>query len=85
MRISYSTTTNRVIPKAESILAAKVLFKLLGPGDASTDLKMYVQNCDFAGPAETWCSVAYLLNILDLLKPSIFHIRWRSVGALLSF
>ena len=85
MRISYSTTTNRVIPKAESILAAKVLFKLLGPGDSSTDLKTYVQNCDFAGPTKTWCSVAYLLNILDLLKPSICHIRWRSVDALLSF
>lgn len=62
-----------------------MLFKLLGPGDASTDLKTYVQNFDFASPTNTWCSVAYLLNILDSLKPSIFHIQWRSVGALLSF
>ncbi|KXN92166.1 E3 ubiquitin-protein ligase E3D [Leucoagaricus sp. SymC.cos] len=40
MRISYSTTSSRIIPKTGSILAAKVLFKLLGPADASTDLKI---------------------------------------------
>ncbi|KAF9450605.1 hypothetical protein P691DRAFT_810009 [Macrolepiota fuliginosa MF-IS2] len=39
MRISYSATSNRITPKTGSIFAAKVLFKLLGPADASIDLK----------------------------------------------
>ncbi|XP_006463426.1 hypothetical protein AGABI2DRAFT_225212 [Agaricus bisporus var. bisporus H97] len=38
MRISYSAPSNRIIPKTASIFAAKVLFKLLGPAEASTDL-----------------------------------------------
>jgi len=40
MRISYSAAVSRIIPKTGSIFAAKVLFKLLGPTDASTDLKI---------------------------------------------
>ncbi|KAJ3563401.1 hypothetical protein NP233_g8961 [Leucocoprinus birnbaumii] len=39
MRLSYSAASSRIIPKTGSILAAKVLFKLLGPADASTNLK----------------------------------------------
>jgi len=39
MRISYSAPSNRITPKTGSISAAKVLYKLLGPADASTDLK----------------------------------------------
>ncbi|KAJ3528770.1 hypothetical protein NMY22_g9273 [Coprinellus aureogranulatus] len=39
MRLAYTTPRSRAIPKSGSILAAKVLYKLIGPKEASADLK----------------------------------------------
>ncbi|KAJ6612696.1 HECT-like ubiquitin-conjugating enzyme-binding-domain-containing protein [Mycena sp. CBHHK59/15] len=39
MRLAYTTQTQYAIPKSASIHAAKVLYKLLGPSEANTDLK----------------------------------------------
>ena len=42
MRIAYSTPTRYLLSKVGSIHGAKVLYKLLGPETASTDLARYV-------------------------------------------
>lgn len=39
IRLSYTTPRSRAIPKSGSIVAAKVLYKLLGPNEAKVDLK----------------------------------------------
>ncbi|KAJ7064804.1 HECT-like ubiquitin-conjugating enzyme-binding-domain-containing protein [Mycena amicta] len=39
MRLAYTTQTQYALPRSASIRTAKVLFKLLGPSEASTDLK----------------------------------------------
>ena len=46
MRMSYTTPTEYVLPKSGSINAAKVLFKILGPSAAYSDLQSCVAyNC----------------------------------------
>lgn len=39
IRLAYTTPKQYVLPKKGSIHAAKVLFKVLGPSTASTDMK----------------------------------------------
>ncbi|KAF7318784.1 hypothetical protein HMN09_00390700 [Mycena chlorophos] len=39
MRLAYSTQTQYALPRSASIRTAKVLFKLLGPSEATTDLQ----------------------------------------------
>ena len=41
IRLAYTTPTSRAIPKSASIVAAKVLYKLISPSDANVDLKRY--------------------------------------------
>jgi hypothetical protein len=44
MRLAYTTPRSRAIPKSGSIMAAKVLYKLVGPSEAATDLKACVSH-----------------------------------------
>jgi len=39
MRLAYTTQTQYALPRSASIRTAKVLYKLLGPSEATTDLK----------------------------------------------
>ncbi|KAF8155876.1 HECT-like ubiquitin-conjugating enzyme-binding-domain-containing protein [Crassisporium funariophilum] len=39
IRLAYTTPASRAIPRSANVLAAKVLFQLLGPAEASTDIK----------------------------------------------
>lgn len=43
MRIAYSTPTPYLLPKVGNIHAAKVLYKILGPETASTNLTRYAR------------------------------------------
>lgn len=73
MRISYSAPSNRIIPKTASIFAAKVLFKLLGPAEASTDLNEWVS-------AAFVLSGGALLTIFAFLHQYPGSVPWISSG-----
>lgn len=49
MRIAYSTPTQYLLSKVGKIHGAKVLYRILGPEIASTDLARYVRDQLFAG------------------------------------
>jgi hypothetical protein len=42
MRLAYTTQTQYALPRSASIRTAKVLYKLLGPSEATTDLQRCV-------------------------------------------
>lgn len=44
MRIAYSTPTQYLLPKVGNIHGAKVLYRILGPETASTDLARWVRH-----------------------------------------
>jgi hypothetical protein len=44
MRIAYSTPAQYLLSKVGNIHGAKVLYRILGPETASTDLARYVRN-----------------------------------------
>ena len=44
MRIAYATTTQYLLSKVGSIHGAKILYRILGPETASTDLARWVRS-----------------------------------------
>lgn len=67
IKISYSASTSYAIPKTASIHAAKVLYKLLGPSEGSSDLKGYFDQLLFISFAHSW-------------RQSLEYISWISAG-----
>jgi hypothetical protein len=77
MRIAYSTSTQYLLSKVGNIHGAKVLYRILGPETASTDLARWVRlwlatdrGVDNSMP-EVSCP-----NIQVSRKQNIYPIRW---------
>jgi len=62
MRIAYTTQTQYSMPRSASIQTAKVLFKLLGPSEATSDLKSILNNYPGFPQAE------YLFYPMDICR-----------------
>lgn len=77
--IAYNSMSARTIDRGASIQAAKVLYKLLGPADASSDIKRY-----FSSLLIFRLLYLYLVFSADTptsLKQNTYPTRWPYVVA----
>ncbi|KAF9009979.1 HECT-like ubiquitin-conjugating enzyme-binding-domain-containing protein [Cyathus striatus] len=71
MRLAYTAPTSRAIPKSASVEAAKVLYKLIRPSEASADLKSLLNKYPGFPQAEYLSyPMAVCHNLAALLKES---------------
>lgn len=77
MRIAYSTPTQYFLSKVGSIHGAKVLYRILGPETASTDLARSVKASRFTGfGADNPLLEASCPDIQVSRKQNIYPIHW---------
>lgn len=81
IRLAYTTLRHHAIPKSANVLAAKVLFKLLGPVERQMNIKrqgffVLCLNSVLMVVEASW------ISILVFLRQNIFRIQCRRVGKL---